>query len=378
MEKKWEIFKKQVKVCKELNIKQLFEKNDFEYCMKLVQDNKKIKPLWKILIYIENNQIKELDNIVNHSCKILLSAYMIQHFPKEILSSNRNEIEEEVFTNSVNLTNDFEIVMDICSKDNWINLITEWYTKFIKFTKFFVKWKNADVQSQIEVYTKSYYELEVMFHSIEDSDGKKQFWETQTKKLQKQLRTQVRLLGGKEGEKFLDNYKYTLVLVDNQSLRKQVEQNVHKAYWDKCREALSKTPPSFDFLVNLLREIVDTIEQRIIPNRKDIHKKFKETIDIPYIEHMIKHNVLDIQKIVSYATFIISYVNQLGAAQHIKETEEWFQNILTQLEPPKVNNFSLPDFLVDLFKGIMERIERIVKETEQFRKNISKLNTKEI
>ena len=207
---------------------------------------------------------------------------------------------------------------------------------------------------------------------------KKQLWETQTKKLQKQLRTQVRLLGGNEGEKFLDNYKYTLVLVDNQSLREQVEQNVHKAYWDKCRENLSKTPPSFDFLVNLLREIVDTIEKRIIPTRKDIHKQFKETIDVPYIEHLIKHKVLDIQKIVSYATFIISYVNKLGAVQNIKETEKWFQNILTQLEPPKVSTFSLPDFLVDLFKGIMERIEVIARETEQFRKNLRKLNTKEI
>ena len=78
---RWEIFRDNVDLFRELGIKKLFEKNDFENCMKLVQDNKKIKPLWKLLHYIENNQTEHPDTILEHSCKIVLSAYMIQNFP---------------------------------------------------------------------------------------------------------------------------------------------------------------------------------------------------------------------------------------------------------------------------------------------------------
>ena len=361
-----------------IKLQDRIKSDSLETFMKLLQNKQEVRPVWALMIFLNSNFNTSEDIVINYAYKILLSSYTIYGYPDEILSSSRNEVEKHILTKSKELVDSFECLLVQCEEHNYEQMLTKWFITFNEYATLFTKWKEDDLQSQIEVYTKSYYELEVMLHNMDEDKTNKDIWEKQIKKLQDKLRFFVKSLAGKPGLEYLDNYKYSLVMVDNTELRKRVEANVHKAYWNKCKKELLQTPPNYSFLVNLLKEIVDTVKNRIIPNRKKLQQQFEEVIDVSYIEHQILHGVLDFDKILIYAKYIVKYIKKWGPAIHEKEIDVWFKELLSRLEPPKIETFDFSTFITDLFRGIMERLEGIAVETCRIRQLIKKQNAREI
>tara|TARA_Y100000590_G_C15686507_1_gene1001842 strand:- start:478 stop:1608 length:1131 start_codon:yes stop_codon:yes gene_type:complete len=376
MEKTYDQFRLFYNEVRDKNIKDQVSNLKLELFMRLLQNVKETKPFWRFIVFV-NTYFNTTDYQIKNGYKIFLSTYTIFGYPDEILSSSRNELEEEVYQKSKQIIDSFDL-LDKCSKTNYETVLTDWFNEFLNFSTLFSSWKNADLETQIEVYTKSYYELEVMLHNMDDTETKKDIWEVKIRELQNKLRSFIRSLAGDKGLHYLDNYKYKLVLVDNMELRKKIEATVHKAYWEKCKEELSGENPNFSFLVKLLKEIVNTVSTRIIPNRKDIHKQFTEVIDIQFIEHQIEHGVLDFDKIIIYAKFIVNNLKKWGSAMQENELDKWFKELLFQLEPPKIENFNLATFLTELFRGIMENLESIANETERIRAIINNKQAKEV
>lgn len=354
-----------------LNLRNKIKELSFDNYTNLIQ-NSEILSLIKHFLYLvqqKYNQSNKKNINIPLSERIYLCLYLIIGFPNYVLSSNRSPMEKDLYNKAQLCIKEFDKLTTSSSDEEYVYF----FETFLNFINLFSEWKEKDKQSQIEVYTRSYYELEVLKNSVSDDDMKKDLWINEITKVQNNLRKNIKSLGGKKGEEYLNNYSYKIGF-SNKMLLSQVRDTVYKAYWDNFNNELSKDPPSYKPLVDLLKEVKDTMFTRLIPNRKDIHKIINETLDISFIEIKINNGTMDLNDILNYADFIVKYLKQFSSTFEEKDIDKWFTEFKNNLNPPN-NDFNLPNFLTELFRNIMARLEKIAIDTENFRKHVKNLDS---
>ena len=96
---------------------------------------------------------------------------------------------------------------------------------------------------------------------------------------------------------------------------------------------------------------------------KHLKTSLDQYIDIPFIEDMIKHNSIDNKTIVSLVNWIITQIQELQASVYDEETEIWKKEIIGKFE----KGMLLADFFPMFFKGVFEKLQRIIVEVDLFR-----------
>ena len=156
--------------------------------------------------------------------------------------------------------------------------------------------------------------------------------------------------------------------MDHQSkLFKQIEETIHKAFWDGLESDLSKNPPNHKHVIILLNEL-NLMLKNLIPNRIDIHKDIDEHIDVKFVEQMIINNVFDHKELLKLITFVVNLIKKLQCFAEDKDTEMWFEKMIKMCNEKN----EMKDIIILFFKRSYEKIERIKKGVEEFKMNLKK------
>ena len=100
-----------------------------------------------------------------------------------------------------------------------------------------------------------------------------------------------------------------------------------------------------------------------VPNRPSIHQDIHTHMDIKFIDDMLKHNAVDDRYIYNMVLFIIDYIEQFQARTQDEDTKKWKQGILDELNKGAMYK----DFFPRFFRGVFERLEKIMKDMEDFK-----------
>jgi len=295
--------------------------------------------------------------------KMYLSAFMMYHWGDDISgvknSQEKNNSVQEAISWSVRweAENLFHKYDEICSKKviKYIDKISHLLAVF-KYKKAFLAWKNMDLKSIIDHMCYNYTELENckgMIGTIRTSENNPenemilQYIEEQKDKIKEHISS---LVGKKNVNKALQTYKPVKI----SSTFQQMQEIMHKAFWDKVAEDLSKVPPEHKHVINLLKEIKVMIMQ-LIPNRHDIHADLDKNIDTAFIEQMIVNNAFDHGELETVIRYIATMIHKLQAASEDKDTDKWTKDMVKMCKDMRSWSEIIPSF----FKTAFQKVENI-------------------
>ena len=81
------------------------------------------------------------------------------------------------------------------------------------------------------------------------------------------------------------NYKY----INMENLKRDVELQIRKAYFDLIEEHVNSTPPDYDWLIKLYSEIVNKMTI-FLKRDSPLRLKIINTMDIELFSQMIRNN----------------------------------------------------------------------------------------
>ncbi len=182
----------------------------------------------KEVIEITRNFVSHLDGDINP--RQLLSVFLIAAHPEYTLSSDRNDLEEQVYQKANTLIS----LLDKETFDK--DIFTSGYQKY---DTVFNEWKQKDRQDLIQIISKTHKQVEVMADSIPDEGEGKPIKETL-----ENLENMAHQLGGKPAVEHVKNSSQ-YGLIDENILMSQIAQQMHQGFWDIFTQELSEEPPNF-------------------------------------------------------------------------------------------------------------------------------------
>ncbi|XP_012273619.1 T-complex protein 11-like protein 1 isoform X2 [Orussus abietinus] len=143
------------------------------------------------------------------------------------------------------------------------------------------------------------------------------------------------------------NFKLQQLDTRTSVLQKQVKEIMHQAFWDILAEQLAETPPNYSQALILLKDIIDSLDELVLPHHKKIRQNMKEVLDVKLIKQQAEQGTLDFH---SYANFVISIMSKVCAPVRDEKL----------LELKRKTN------VIDTFKGIMEALQLMRMDLANF------------
>lgn len=303
--------------------------------------------------------------------RIFMSCFMIKQHPAVILS-DQSELELEIKKCSDDLLDIFNKILI----DNKCNFVLKMHTyKFMKrFNEFVIKfqdWKETDKKKIINDLCQVYFELESDINSRNEilMDNKLEPYQKTNhrnvirnlEKEQNNIKNKIVQIDGENGiihlNKLRDQMNSHKLTVEK--LYKNINDNLHDAFWDNVKSELSKEPPNFITIIPLLEDAKGMIFS-CIPNRHDIHQEIEPHIDIEFIKSMIENNAIDNNYIKNMVFYLISFIKKFQSKSDDKETAKWEKQIIELFQ----KGFTYSDFFPKFFKELFSKLEKIIKESQ--------------
>lgn len=217
----------------------------------------------------ENKEyIKSL--IPNIDEKIVLSAYLIDNFSNEVLSTNKNPLEELLLKRSTSFVNHIkneDITDEICQE----------------YIKLFHTWKEKDKKDQIEVYLELY-------------DSYKRMNTPESESIANDLYKALYFLAKDKTDELITNYESNhnmRTLRDR--LQYQVDVQMRQAYWDSVELTDDQIISWIKDAKNYLFQIYDQYTHSNV-EKTDA----EEYLDLDYIEEQIRQKTYDLDKLLHW------------------------------------------------------------------------------
>lgn len=134
-----------------------------------------------------------------------------------------------------------------------------------------------------------------------------------------------------------------------EQIRKSVEEQMLKAFYDKLREDFNHEPPKTDHIRKLLEEIYTKLCQ-FVPSKKKIHDAIKLDIII---------NEITINTMPILVISLINWIEKFQAPVYDKKTREWREQL------KKCENCT--EFLIYFLKEYYSHLELVHKEVYEYR-----------
>ena len=328
------------------NIKNIISQcNSYESIMKSL--------LQKDLIYnskiIINTLFNCQDKLLFSNARLFLTVWMINQYPEQFFEK-KDYVNEELYK----LANDICISNDIQQKKNTIE----------EYLIEFKKWKQKDKEKLENHLIENYYNLQ---HNIDSIIGEKHIelikdnkeymdFILLNKKQQTKLKDELIKLSGPNILQKLKDYNYTAPI----SIFSKISETVEKAYWDKIDLDLSNN--NYDTLKALLVDIKNMLNYIYSRNEKK-KEELTEFFDIDFIINQLAGKSLSVDQIVQQITYLYNILTELQAPADDKPNKEWFDNLFKKSEE------SMGKFIVDFFKGYINKIIMIYKITKELRES---------
>ncbi|XP_060629088.2 T-complex protein 11 homolog [Anolis sagrei] len=84
------------------------------------------------------------------------------------------------------------------------------------------------------------------------------------------------------------------------SLESRVKETLHKVFWDRLREQLSRMPPDYSHAIKLLQEIKEILLTLLLPRQTRLKSQIEDALDMELIKQEAEHGALDIANLTTY------------------------------------------------------------------------------
>ncbi|GLH00002.1 T-complex protein-like protein [Gryllus bimaculatus] len=122
------------------------------------------------------------------------------------------------------------------------------------------------------------------------------------------------------------------------SLRKQVRDTMHKAFWNLLKEQLDEDPPNYSQALVLLEDIKQGLLSVLLPQHTKMKQNVLEILDSKLIEQQVEAGTLNFKE---YAHYVISLMGKMCAPARDEKIKE-----LTEMTD-----------VVEVFQGILELLD---------------------
>jgi hypothetical protein len=146
-------------------------------------------------------------------------------------------------------------------------------------------------------------------------------------------------------------------------LKKQVELNMKRAFFDSIEQALSTSPPDHEWITRLYAEMRDKL-CALTPRRTDLHKRIHEALDVEHFEHMVRHQAFDPPDLCKLVSFVFGHVAALCAPfrdSEVKQRRMELEDMLVK------ENVTFANFAVVFLKHFHSTIDDLEKDLEEYR-----------
>ena len=138
-----------------------------------------------------------------------------------------------------------------------------------------------------------------------------------------------------------------------ENIKLQLETQFKKAFFDKVKEDLSKSPPDVEHITVIIEELVNGL-CKFVPNKPEIHGFIKDDIFVKNIGFETMPRIID---------RLIHWIEQFQAPIHDSVTKGWRDDYRN------AKNYS--EFISDFLEKYYSHTEMVYKETWEARKRIA-------
>lgn len=299
-------------------IRLLFEDNsNFDELCIIIQDKTVIDIIRDFLHTYHINNIPPRNFLV---------SLLIYKFPKDIIG-NITEFDQDGY--SISTTELDQIIIDRSKElldyifNNDIDNLspTTLRAYMINFNNTFENWKKEDKLQLINSMFYSYHTLSVDIMNCDEE------FKSTLSDCQSGIITQAHKIGGDSLVQQIRDFKPVIINTE------ELLETYNKAFWDLTTEEYNKG----DFMkVFAILEHIKTQLKSLNPSESE----YDETIDIPFIQQQVNHNIFGASEIMKLQKLIVTYTYKVQSPDH---------DHLTEILKNKIDDdISLPDFLKEI------------------------------
>ena len=152
-----------------------------------------------------------------------------------------------------------------------------------------------------------------------------------------------------------------------ESLRKQVEDGMRKAFFDLIEKSLSEEQPDAEWVARLYAEMRDKL-CALTPRRPDLHKQIHDALDVDLFETMVRHKAFDPVDLSKLVGFVFGRLQDLCSPSRDAEVQKRREELQALMEQPGV---TFAKFAVLFLKHFHVTIEDIESDVAEFKKMMS-------
>ena len=149
-----------------------------------------------------------------------------------------------------------------------------------------------------------------------------------------------------------------------EGLKRQVQLNMRKAFFDCIEKALSDENPDPEWITRLYAEMRDKL-CALTPRRTDIHLKIHAALNVDLFEQMVMHKAFDQKDLAGLVVFVYDHLQGLCSPSRDAEVRLRREELEAILATPDV---TFAKFAVSFLKGFHATIEDIEHDVAEFRK----------
>ena len=118
-----------------------------------------------------------------------------------------------------------------------------------------------------------------------------------------------------------------------ENLKREVEAQLKKAFFDLLEERINSTPPDYDWLINLYSEIVKKMTV-FLKQESQLCINIKENMDVELFAQMIRNNAFDSSDMVKLVTYTFDTIMVLGSPARDNETCNMKNEVINLMKEP--------------------------------------------
>lgn len=292
--------------------------------------------------------------------ELFLSVFLIYRFHSVVFEGDGTAMDKHLL----------EIVRDIV-KTIRSNLFENRNTishKLLEFKEKFEVWKQLDLNQQLKLYSETYYELEMLKLKMKQHHEASTIYSESIEPLQTKIMNLVNFIAGDRGVEYVEKYKDTHFKL-TVNLEQKLRENLKKAFWAKLQEDLFQSPPCYDQIYGVFKDIhllyMSVIDYLPKDRTKIRATELNSVLDCEYIKLLQKQSTLTEDDILVTSVNILEQIQKIGFAVNDRKTNEMIRKVNRFIESRSENieNIEYNYFpeLIQLFQLIIDELEELQK-----------------
>jgi len=148
-----------------------------------------------------------------------------------------------------------------------------------------------------------------------------------------------------------------------EKLKRQVESNMKRAFFDLIETALSSTPPDHEWIARLYAEMRDKLCS-LTPNRPDLRAQVQQNLDVAAFADMVRHEAFEAADLRNLVSFVFGRLASLCAPARDRDVQQRRSDLEALLAQPGT---TFARFAVAFLKSFHTTMEEVEADVEAFK-----------